>query len=211
MRFAASLRNWSLGLATASLLCAGAAWAQPPASTQQNTMQQSWNLTGANARLEQKLDTANAHRGQVIEAKLNSSARTANGMRLDRGTILWGEVDEVQASTNGSPSVLSVVFTKAQLKDGRTIPVKVTVLGVYPSDEAQLAVTGSQTIPPAPQHINSQERVDQEPGLLHDISLHSAVQNHNSGTFRDSRGNLKLNAGTFLQVGIAPQNASSRG
>lgn len=210
MRFAASLRNWSLGLATASFLCAGAAWAQPPSNIQQNTtMSQSWNLVGVNARLQQKLDANTAHRGEKIEARLNGAVKTASGMKLDRGTELWGRVDRVQASTSGGPSTLSLVFTKARMKDGKTIPVKVTVLGAYPSDEALMAVNGDQTMPPAPRHINNKERIDQEAGMIGHVSLHSAVQARDSATFRDARGNVKLAPGTFLQLGIAPAHGVS--
>lgn len=209
MRFAASLRNWSLGVATASFLCAGAAWAQPYASTHESTMrQQSENLVGATVQLQQKLDAGSAHRGQVIRAKLNDSVK-AGGMHLGRGTELVGRVDRVQASTNGGASALSVVFTHAQLKGGRSIPVKVTVIGAYPADEAQLAVNGMETMPPAPRHVSSMTRIDQQPGLIGHVSLHSAVQSHDSATFRDNRGNLKLGYGTFLQVGIAPAGRAS--
>jgi hypothetical protein len=169
-------------------------------------MQPQWNLVGVNARLQQKIDTSTARRGQRVEARLNGSVKTAGGLRLDRGTELWGTIDQVQASTNGSPSLLGMVFTKARLKDGRTIPVKVTVIGAYPADEEALAVNGQQTMPAAPRHISNKERIDQEPGLLHHVSLHSAVRSRESATFRDNRGNLKLGLGTFLQIGIAPES-----
>lgn len=211
MRLAASFKNWSLGLATFSFLCAGAAWARPFPSNQQNPMhRQSWNLVGATVRLQHKLDAQSAHRGQMVQAKLNDSV-TANGVHLRRGTELVGKVDRVQASTNGGPSMLSLVFTQARMKDGRSIPVKVTVIGVYPADEEQLAMNGNQTMPPAPRHVSSREQIDQEPGMLSHVSLHSAVQSHDSAVFRDKRGNLKLSSGTYLQVGIAPANASSQG
>lgn len=205
MRFASSIRTLSLGLATAALACAGAAWAKPSTSAaQQPSSMQSWHLVGVNARLERKLDVANLRNGQRVEARLNGSAHTANGMKLPNGTELWGKVENVHASRNGGPSSMSLVFNTAVLKNGRHMPVKVTVLGAYPSDEAQLSVMGTQTMPPVPSHINSKERIDQEPGMLSHISLHSAVQSNSSGTFRDNKGNLKLSAGTFLQLGIAP-------
>jgi hypothetical protein len=204
MRFVMSLRNWSFGLAAASFLCAGAAFAQPPASTQQNMKQQlSWNLVGVDAQLQHGLNTKNARPGQTIEARLFRSVETASGTRLDRGTALWGKIDKVQASTNGGPAVLSVVFTKAHLRNDRTIPVKVTIIGAYPADEAQRMIDGDQTIPPSPRHISNKASFDQEPGSLHSVSLYSAVQNSDSATFRDKRGNLKLQDGTFLQIGIA--------
>lgn len=209
MRLASSFRNLSLGVATATFALAGAAWAQPAApATQQQPQQQSWNLVGANARLEHKLDVSKLHQGESVDAKLSDTAKTANGMKLPRGTQLWGKVEKVQASNNGSGSSVSIVFDQAVLKDGRHIPVKVTVLGAYPSNEADLAVTGTQTMPPVPNHISSQERVDQEAGMLSHVSVHSAVQSHDSVTFRDSHGNLKLRAGTFLQVGIAPMSTA---
>lgn len=205
MRFAAPLRNWLLGMAAASFLCAGAVWAQSSASAQQDTtQQQSWNMVGATARLQQKLDASTAHSGQEVRAKLNGSVRVS-GMHLNRGTELVGKVDQVQASSNGGTSMLSIVFNQAKMKDGRTVPVKVTVLGAYPSDEAQLAINGNQTMPPPPRHVENNERVDQEAGTLHHVSLHSAVQNQDSVTFRDDRGDLKLKAGTFLELGIAPE------
>lgn len=211
MRFVPTFRTWSLGFATASFLCAGVALAQPHASTQ-DAMQRSWNLVGVNAQLQQQLDASTAHPGEVIKARLNGVVKTANGMRLDRGTELWGKVDQVHASTNGGPSTLSLIFTKARLKDGKTIPVKVTVLGAYPSDEAMMAVNGDQTMPPAPRHINNKVRIDQESGMIGHVSMHSAVQSHDSATFREARGNLKLANGTFLQLGIArAHSASSQG
>ena len=201
MRFVTALRNWSFGVA---FLCAGAVLAQPPASTPQNMKQQQpWNLVGVDAQLQQGINTRNAHLGQSIEARLYRSVETANGTRLRRGTALSGKIERVQASTNHGPAVLSVVFTKAQLRNGRTIPVKVTIIGAYPADEAQLIVDGDRTIPPAPRHIGDKASFDQEPGSLHHVSLHSAVQNSDSATFRDERGNLKLRDGTFLQIGIA--------
>jgi hypothetical protein len=212
MQLAVSLRNWALGVATASFICAGAAWAQPHVSTHESTMQQqSGELVGATVRLQQKLDARRAHEGQVVRARLDDSVK-ADGVRLAKGTELTGKVDRVQASTGGGPSMLSVVFSQARMKDGRSIPVKVTVIGVYPADEAALAVDGAATMPPPPRHVSSGTRIDQQPGLVGRVSLHSAVQSPDSATFRDDRGNLKLGAGTFLQVGIAPANgASSQG
>jgi hypothetical protein len=45
--------------------------------------------------------------------------------------------------------------------------------------------------------------------MLHNIALHSRAQDPNSGTFTRKDGNLKLNAGTYLQIGIAPLNGNT--
>lgn len=211
MRIPGLLRNLSLGLATATFAFAGAAFAQPAASTQSGAMQpaQHWHLVGATVRLDHALSTRNTRQGQMVEAKLNGSVKTAEGVDLPKGTELMGRVDRVQASQNGGPSMLSLVFTKAELKDGHTVPVKVTVVGAYPSDEAALAVNGDQTMGSAPQHVSSRARIDQEAGLLSHISMHSAVQSHNSARFEKKDGDFTLKAGTYLQVAIAPRHANT--
>ncbi len=206
MRIPSLWRNLSLGLAAASFAFAGAVFAQQPVSTQGMQSAQGWDLVGATVRLDHALSTKNARQGQMVEAKLNSSVRTPDGVDLPKGTELVGRVDHVRASENGGPSALSLVFTKAEMKDGHTIPVKVTVVGAYPSDEASLAVNGDQTMGSAPRHVNPQTRVDQEAGLLNHVSMHSAVASHNSARFEKKDGDFTLKAGTYFQVGIAPRN-----
>lgn len=211
MRIPNLFRNLSLSLATASFAFAGAAIAQPPAPAQSGTMQpaQHWGLVGATVQLDHALSTRSARQGQIVEAKLNGSVRAEDGVDLPRGTALVGHVDRVEASQNGGPSMLSLVFTKAELKDGRTVPVKVTVIGAYPSNETALAINGNQTMGAAPRHVSSQERVDQESGLLSHVSMHSAVQSHASARFEKKDGDFTLKAGTFLQIGIAPRQGST--
>lgn len=195
MRFAMSLRSFSLGLATASLMVAGAASAQSMQSVQ---------LMGVNARLDHSLDSQTAKPGQAVEAKLDGSVKTPGGVDLAKGTELWGKVDAVQASRDGSPSSVSLVFTTAQLKDGQKIPVKVTLLGAYPANEGIDATYGTETMGPAPKQVSSKEQIDQEPGLLGKVAMTSAVPAQNSGTFTQKKGNVRLLAGTYFQVGIAP-------
>lgn len=194
MRFVTSIRTMSLALTASMLAFAGAAQAQ-------NT---EISLSGANVQLDHTLSTQTARKGQQVEAKLLTTVKTANGFDLARGTELWGTVNRVQPSENSGPSVLSVVFTAAQLKNGTKVPVKVTLLGAYPAREAEQAIYGNQMMGAAPKRVSGQQKIVQEPGLLNHISMQSAVQNSNSGTFRRNDGNLRLIAGTRFQVGIAP-------
>lgn len=224
MNIGESLRTWSLALATTSIVFAGAAVAQTPGSHPRQMSNQSaqsgqqswrgssahmWDLKGVDARLDRTLDTSSSTTGQQVEAKLYHPLKSDDGITLPKGTELLGRVDHVQASQNGGPSSISVIFNRARMKDGKIIPVKVTVMGAYPASESSQAIYGEETMGPAPKHINPKERVDQETGLLNHVSMHSAVQSHNSATFRKKDGNLKLIAGTFLQVGIAPRNSQT--
>lgn len=207
MKFNVRLRNLSFGLAMATLLCAGTVFAQTTDASNQSA--QAWQLVGVNARLDQALDTKSAKQGETVTAKLDGTVKTASGVKLERGTVLTGTVTSVQPAAKGSSSSLAVAFTTAQLKDGKQVPVKVTVIGAFPSSDGDLALDDADSIPPAPQQVNSQEGVDQESGLLHNIALHSSAQAQNSGTFTRKDGNLKLNAGTYLQIGIAPLNGNT--
>jgi hypothetical protein len=202
MRFVFSVRNVSVGLATAALAC-GVALAQSSDAASQPDQ-----LVGVNARLDHTLDSQSAKTGEAVTARLDASVKTDSGVRLEKGTLLEGTVTRVQSAANGGDSSLAIAFTTAQLKGGKQIPVKVTLLGAYPSSSEEEATYALDAIPPAPRHISSQEVIDQEAGLSHNIALHSSAQGQDSGTFTRKHGDLKISAGTFFQVGIAPANGN---
>jgi hypothetical protein len=193
MRLTFSLKNLSLGLAVVSMISAGAASAQ--------------SLAGVNTRLVKPLDSQTAANGQEITVKLDNGVTTPAGVKLPRGTELIGKIADVKASQNGGPASVSVVFTTAQLKGGKQIPVKATVVGAFPAISADEAQNVSPELPP--DHVGSDRSIDQEPGELPGITLKAAVQDPNSGTFTKANGNFTLNAGTFLQVAVAPSSSST--
>jgi len=207
MRFNLSLRNLSLGCALA-LLATGAAWAQPanpPANSAD--LSAGW-LAGGTARLNGAIDSQSTKQGDVVEAKLIHAVKTPDGTELPAGTELHGTVSAVQASQSDGPSSISLRFDKAELRGGRMVPVKVTVIGAYPSNENQSAVYGQASMAPVQKHVLLRDRFDQEPGTLSHIAMKSRASGSNSVTFSNKKGDVKLRAGTFLQLGIAEQNTS---
>jgi hypothetical protein len=217
MQFGRSVRSFSLGLATASFIFVGTALAQTTGAAQstdqtgqaQAQSGQSWDLVGVNARLDHALDTKSAKQGETVMARLDGTVTTAGGVKLEKGTQLTGTVSQVEAAANGGPSSLTLVFTTAQTKDGKQIPVKVTLLSAFPANTNTLATYGEDEVGSAPRYVNSQESVDQESGTLNNIAMQARVQGQNSGTFTKNGGNLKLEAGTYFQVGIAPTNGNA--
>lgn len=195
MRFANTLRNLSLGTAAASFLLASSAFGMSA-------------LAGGTARLDHTLDAQNAHQGQRVEAKLDGAIKSSSGLDLPKGTELVGTVTRAHASQNGGPSTVSLLFTHAKLKDGKMLPVKVTLVGAYPASAGGSAFYGQQTMGPAPRHVSPKEKIDQEAGLISHVSMVAAADGHNSATFRDKNGNLRLKAGTYFQIGIAPMNSN---
>jgi hypothetical protein len=210
MRLQFSFRNLSLGVATASFLAAGAAWAQPNSNSTPSAQADSSWLAGGTATLDSALDSQNAKTGEVVQAKLDGAVKTADGIKLPGGTRLLGTVAAVQPSSNRGPSSITLRFDQAQLRDGKTVPVKVTVIGAFPRDEAQMGMYDDETMGSAPKRVPAQDKFDQEPGALSHISMTSRVSGQNSATFMNKNGDVRLRRGTFLQVGIAPhQNGTT--
>jgi hypothetical protein len=188
MRITVLLRNLSSGLALALLVSAGAASAQ--------------TLKGVNTRLVQPLDSATAAQGQAVAVKLDATVTTADGVKLPRGTELIGKVSEVKPSQSGGPASVSVVFTTAQVKGGKQIPVKATLLAAYPGDQGVAAQYSDATMGTVADNVSGDEQVDQEPGALPGVTLKAAAKNEDSGTFSKTNGNFKLGAGTYFQIGV---------
>jgi hypothetical protein len=195
MRLKLNVQNLSLGAALVSLMAVGAASAQ--------------TLAGVNTRLVQPLDSATAAPGQAIAVKLDGSVKTTDGVKLPRGTELVGKIAEVKPSQNGGPASVSVVFTTAQLKGGKQIPVKATLLAAYPGDQGVEAQYSDATADTVADNVSGDHQVDQEPGALPGVTLKAAVKDPDSGTFSKAGGNFKLGAGTFFQIGVGSASSGS--
>jgi hypothetical protein len=182
------------GLATAVLAVSGSAVAQDQHRTTR--------LVEGKAQLDSRLDTKSATQGKAVTAHLTDSIETSQGVKLPRNTRLLGHVDQVKASENGSPSTLVITFDKAQLKDGKDVPVKATIVAVSPRGEPQEIAM----------NVGSDGEVLQEPGTIAGVSLRSAVHDSSSGTLTGDHRNIKLGFGTELVVAIAaPPAAASSG
>jgi hypothetical protein len=151
------------------------------------------SLVQANATLDKKIDVKTVKQGDAVTAKLTGKVRFANGTELPRGTELVGHVDQV-SDANGTPT-LAWTFDKAQLKDGKEVPLKATLLGIYRPGQQQ----GDTSLT-----LSANTQVDQQAGDL-PFSLHSAVADNGSGTLTGTHKDLKLNQGTQLQFAVAAQ------
>lgn len=170
------------------------------------------HLVGANARLVNTVDTRKVSPGQAITAKLTTTVKEAGTVELPKGTVLVGRVDKVQPSTNGSQATLTVTFDQAKLSDGRTVPVKATLLGAYPEDAGNYFVetgNGGTLTGGLPTSIPADEKIDQEPGTLGNVEMRSAVQSNASGVFTSKDRNINLKSGTQFQIAIAAEAPSA--
>ena len=167
------------------------------------------SLSGVTARLVTPLNSQTAKVGEPVTAKLDRSVKIANGDSLPKGTELAGNLSAVQSAEGRSAASVSIVFTVAELKSGKKIPIKATLLRAYPPSVNSNSGEGDELADPTPAQVSSEYAVDQEPGALHDIALNAAVANPNSGTFSKKSGNFKLASGSYLEIGVAPAGAGN--
>jgi hypothetical protein len=198
------LRSPVLGIAATLIAIPGYAAAQASSQT----------MVSANATLVRNVNSQNAVQGQTVAAKLNSNVKTTGSMELPKGTMLMGKVEQVQMSSNHGPSKISLVFDQARLSDGHTVPVKATLLGAYPANAGQYYADTSSNgslVAGQPHFIPADQKIDQEPGTLSHVSMHSSVESSASGVFMSTDRNVDLKKGTELQIAIAPATPSSGG
>lgn len=184
----------ALGLTAAFVALSGVAIAQ--------SQTQAMNLMAGDTELVHSLDTKSAMPGQLVTVKLTDSIKTPDGIELPHGTELMGRVDQVKASEGKSPSKLVLTFSQARLKDGKTVPVKATLVG--------FAAAGG--VGELPTTVAANASFDQEPGAMGDVALKSAVKQPVSGTLTNDHSNIKLGEGTQFLVAVgAPSSQSSAG
>lgn len=214
----------AMGFATGS-----AAWAQSgnPGSAPQPG-RRIVPLVRAQATLETSLDAKKAKPGDPVRAKLEASVAIPDGPTLEKNTILEGHIDQVQASEHHSDSSLVVTFDQAKLRNGETLPVKLTILSVHepilseteygapaaisqnqspaparpgnfaPPAGPVPATPASQPQQPQGQNPQPQPQTSGVPG----VTLRSDIHEPASARFLAERHNVHVPEGTEMQVAV---------
>jgi hypothetical protein len=198
------LRSSSLGITAMLVAMCGYASAQASPDAVQ--------LISANATLIHTLDSKNATQGEAISAKLTSNVKNAGTVEFPKGTMLIGKVDQVQPSNGDGPAKLSIVFDQARFSDGKVVPIKATLLGAYPGSAGEYyADLGTQgaLLEGQPHLVSADSQIDQEPGTLGNVEMHSAVKSDASAVFTSKDRNINLKSGTIFQIAVAPEGAAT--
>ena len=88
------------------------------------------HLVGVRATLDKTLDARKVKEGDAVTARPEATVHLADGIDIETSSRLIGRVDLVETSTGKDDSSITVTFDKAQLKDGRQIPIKATILWI---------------------------------------------------------------------------------
>jgi len=160
-------------------------------------------MVPARAYLVRKLDAKDDKPGSQFTAKIADTVHLKDGTELPRGTDLLGTVATDELHMKGN-SKLALRISEARLKDGKTIPIKATIVGVWqPGSET----TGGNFIAPGEEEANpwtsrtlSIDQIDVMPG----VELHSRIAGQNSGVFVTSKkSDVKLSGGSELALAIS--------
>jgi hypothetical protein len=140
--------NRSAILLAAGILCAGTAatMAQTPSANAPATASTKAQVNPAalpagapiQAALEKSLDAKKAKPGELITARVTQNTENNGKIIMPEGAKLEGHVTEASARAKGAAnSSVSIVFDKAVLKHGETIPINVSVQAMaLPQSEA---------------------------------------------------------------------------
>ena len=189
----------------ASAQSANSESSQDSSQTSQLGAEQAAQMVPARAYLTHKLEAKDAKPGTQFTVDLSQAVQLKNGPKLPRGAELVGTVatDDMQVSGN---SKLALRITEARLKDGTTIPLKTTIVGVWgpESENAQgYAVTpGDEEANDWKQSVLTVDQID----VLSGVDLHSEIDAGDSGVFvSKKKDNVKISAGSEFALAIAQQ------
>jgi hypothetical protein len=165
-------------------------------------------MVAARASIDHTLDAKDAKPGEAFQAKLVSKVNLKDGQELPRGTMLIGKVGQDDMHETGR-SKLALCIDEARLKDGKTIPLKATIVGIYGPNAGAADVAG-YAVDPGDQEPNGWNhrvlQVDQI-GALSGVDLHSKISSQNSGVLVSTKkDDIKIKTDTELALAIAAEN-----
>jgi hypothetical protein len=204
-----SITSMSLALLLPAFSLAQSTENSQPSQDMQSTtaapagQQEAAQMVPAQAALVDNLDAKKVQPGGQFKAKLSGKVRLKNGPELPSGTVLIGAVttDEMQVA---GTSRLAVRFSQAQLKNGKLVPIKATIVGIVPPETSD---ANGREIVPGEQEINGWNvgtlQVDQI-NALSGVDLHSEIASENSGVFVSTKkSDVKLSKGSEIELAIA--------
>jgi hypothetical protein len=163
-------------------------------------------MVPAQAVLDKDLDARKTQPGQEFRATLTSTIHLKNGTELPRGTALVGTVATDKMESGGG-STLALKFTQAELKNGKTIPIEATIVGISPPSDSSAWDGSDAQAPPDPWN-GSALQVD-DIGVMSGVDLHSKIADEDSGVFvANKKEDVKFSARSQLSLAIGAQSGT---
>jgi uncharacterized lipoprotein YbaY len=154
------------------------------------------------ARLPHTLDADKDHQDSTFEVELSHKVTLSNGTVLPSHTVLNGRVTRDEMPTAGG-SEFAVRFDQAQLKDGKTVPIKATIVDITRAtpDNDDSAASNDWT---------SQTLNVEQLNAVSGVDLHSEIASNDSAVFVSTKKrDVKVPAGTEFKLAIGPASDAS--
>lgn len=123
-------------VAILALFASVSAVAQAPSAPAQPAATAQTTSPEIHAVLEKMVHPKKLAVGDAVLARTTEPTKLKDGTDLPKGTHLVGKVTEVKLKADKEgPSKVGLLFTKAQLKDGKEIPITMALVSVAPRYE----------------------------------------------------------------------------
>jgi len=180
----------------------------PNISQAQTASEASAQMVPAYAALPDNLDGDKIKVGDPVRVIVSNKVTLANGTLLPSGTTIEGVVatDDMQLA---GTTKLALRFTKAEIKGGKVVPIKATIVGIFPPEAEDISnrpiKPGDQiTNASMPQHPDSVDEIGALPG----VDLHSKTASTNSGVLvSTSKHDVKLKRGSEIALSVVAQDS----
>jgi hypothetical protein len=165
-------------------------------------------LVPAQALLAQDFDSKKMPSGGQFRVILSENVHLKNGVELPKGTALVGTIVTETAPT-GVKAELALRITQADLKDGKSIPIEATIVGIAPpKDNFSLSTAEEES----PTSWNGTTLAFDVEGVMSGVDLHSKIAGDNSGVLILTKKNdVKLAARTQIALAIGAQGDQGTG
>jgi len=154
---------------------------------------------------------ANVETGDPVTARTTAATALSDGTQVPAGSILAGHIDTVTPSEKKSDATLVLTFDKLQIKNGKEIPIKATIVSV-----ASTAPTfGSDDKPYDPSSYRPGTQGDNKangengqsgstaPHPIDGLTLSGSPKDSFSATLTQAKKNVQLSSTTHLVVSVA--------
>jgi hypothetical protein len=104
------------------------------------------DMRPVDGKLVSKLDSKTAKTGDDVVVQTESSVKTADGTEIPKGSKVVGHVVAVHPSA-GQNSQVVLQFDRAELKDGKTMPIHSEIASVAPAIEDASSTSPTEPMP----------------------------------------------------------------
>jgi uncharacterized lipoprotein YbaY len=159
-------------------------------------------MVAAIATLPHTLDADKDHLDTTFEAELSRKVTLSDGTVLPSRTVLNGRItrDDMQAA---GKSEFALRFDQARLKNGKTVPIKATIVDITRPSSSTDGYDASND-------WTSQTLTVEQLNAVSGVDLHSEIASNDSVVFVSTKKHdVKVPAGTELKLAIGPASEAS--